>query len=447
MQPGTNQAAFAQQQGLSLVYSLPGSPDWAVFTPTRSGTPVTSLLGNIAASQQVKFSEQNYITQYTKFSFTPNDPLYATSGGFNGQWHLNNSLGRPSANLTAAGAWKSNTPGSGVIIGDVDDGIEPTHPDIAANFNATHTFDFIANSATQTFGSTDAHGMSTSGVAAARGGNGIGVTGSAPFAQIASMKVFTGSTTGTNAQFAAAVMYHSSGADTSVTIKNQSYGISSPFVSDTTHNNGITTSANAGTIHVLSAGNERGASGQDSNKKMAQANPNIIAVSALGFNGVFADYSCFGANITVTAPSNRTDVTAAGNSISTTDRVGANGYNTTGSGNYSDLSYTNDFGGTSSAAPLVTGIMALGKQANPALDVRLAKHILARTSTQVNAGDVSASSDGGWRSRCRRHQVQPELRLRSHQWRCLCQYGQPIHCHPPCYCQQRYPGCRRAGTG
>ena len=42
--------------------------------------------------------------------------------------------------------------------------------------------------------------------------------------------------------------------------------------------------------------------------------------------------------------------------------------------------------------------MALGKQANPNMDVRLAKHILARTSTIVNASDSSQTSDGGWRT-------------------------------------------------
>jgi hypothetical protein len=149
----------------------------------------------------------------------------------------------------------------------------------------------------------------------------------------------------------------------------------------------------------MAAGNDRGTSGQDANKKMAQSNPLVITVAALNHTGTFSNYSNFGANVFVTAPSNRTDGSAVpGTGISTTDRTGNLGYNTNGTNNYTDLNYTNNFGGTSSASPLVAGIMVLGKQANPAMDVRLAKHILARTSTIVDAGDVTATSDGGWRT-------------------------------------------------
>lgn len=401
LMPGTNQADFAQQQGLSLVFSFQSDPHTFVFTPTNNAS-VTPWLKSLAGNTQVHSFAQNYQTKYTQHSFTPNDPLYFTSGGYNGQWYLNNSLGRPALNLTTSGAWKSNTPGQGVIIGDVDSGIDPAHPDIAANFNTTHTFDFVVNSATQSFVNGDAHGQATAGIMAAVGGNNTGITGIAPFAQIASMKVFQGNTSASVAGFADAVMFRSSGGNTSVKIKNQSYGNEDPFVDDSIHNAAITTSASAGTIHIISAGNERNTPGQDANKKMAQANPNVITVAAMGSNGVFSNYSSFGANIFVTAPSSNTSSFTAGGFISTTDRVGNIGYNTNGTGsptgNYADRDYTNTFDGTSASAPMVSGIMALGKQANPGMDVRLAKHILARTSTVVNPTDSTVSSDLGWRA-------------------------------------------------
>jgi len=46
----------------------------------------------------------------------------------------------------------------------------------------------------------------------------------------------------------------------------------------------------------------------------------------------------------------------------------------------------------------VVGIVALGKQVQPALDVRFAKHLLARTSRVVDTTDNSLQSDGGWRT-------------------------------------------------
>lgn len=388
--PGTDQAAFAKAYNLTLTYSYKSDANTFVFTSTdKIATPMAAMAGDI----RVQSAQQNYQTVRDKHVFSPDDPLYFPSGGFNGQWHLNNSISRPHVNVV--GAWNRDLTGQGVIIGVVDDGVEPAHVDMAANFNVTHTFDFIANQATQVFNNADRHGMSTSGVAAARGGNGIGLTGAAPFAQVASMKVFTGNTTGTDAQFADAVRFHSSGADTSVTIKNHSYGITSPFIDNSIESQAYSTSAAAGTVHVVSAGNDRAGIGADSNKKMAQANPDVITVAALGSTGVFSSYSNYGANITVTAPSSNGSV-----GISTTDRTGNLGYNTNGTGttNYADRAYTNNFGGTSSSAPLVAGIMALGKQANPNMDVRLAKHILARTSTIVNATDSTQASDGGWRT-------------------------------------------------
>jgi subtilisin-like proprotein convertase family protein len=126
-----------------------------------------------------------------------------------------------------------------------------------------------------------------------------------------------------------------------------------------------------------------------------QNTPEVITVAALGRNGVFADYSNFGACVFVTAPSSSVGQL----SITTTDRTGSIGYNTSGNPNdYSNLNYTAAFGGTSSAAPLVAGVLALAKEVNPNMDVRLAKHLLVRTSTIVNPTDSSATSDGGWRT-------------------------------------------------
>jgi subtilisin-like proprotein convertase family protein len=80
------------------------------------------------------------------------------------------------------------------------------------------------------------------------------------------------------------------------------------------------------------------------------------------------------------------------------DRSGNVGYNADGGGDYTNSDYTAGFGGTSSAAPLVAGVMTLGKQINPDMDVRLAKHLLARTSAIVDADDTTETSDGGWRT-------------------------------------------------
>jgi subtilisin-like proprotein convertase family protein len=207
--------------------------------------------------------------------------------------------------------------------------------------------------------------------------------------------------------FANATLYHSSGTNTNIKVKNHSYGTGFPYLEAQQEVNALKTSAEAGTIHVFAAGNEReghlvlidGTDG-DANKKQEQNVPETIAVAALDTNGTFTYYSNWGANIFVTAPGgDGLDIPST--DILTTDRTGNKGYNrslgVSDGDNFPDLDYTSIFAGTSAAAPIVSGIMALGKQANPNLDVRMAKHLLARTSSIIDPSDTSETSDGGWK--------------------------------------------------
>jgi subtilisin-like proprotein convertase family protein len=362
--------------------------------------------------------------EHVPYSFTPNDPYYftGTPAGYPGQWHLNVQSSGAAYDARLTGAWNRDITGQGVTIGIVDDGLQSLHPDLNPNFVAADSWNFGNNTADPSpFNSNaaannptgDNHGTSVAGVAAARGGNGIGVTGAAPFAGLAGLRVDF--PTQTTQMFVDATLYHSSGANTNIKIKNHSYGISAPYIPTVAEGNAVVTSSNAGTIHLFAAGNERCVEQStctfqndgDSNKKYLQSLQETIDVAALGSNGKFASYSNWGANIWVTAPSN----TSGGLSITTTDRTGGaattGGYNNSAGGDidaFPDLNYNAIFGGTSSATPLVSGIMALGKQVQPNLDVRMAKHLLARTSRLIDPTDTDAHSNcialpaciGGW---------------------------------------------------
>lgn len=368
-------------------------------------------------------------------AFVPDDPLYfpgpefGASEGFYGQWHLVNRL-PVEANLNAgvdaglAGAWEAGLTGSGVTIGILDDGTEGDHPDLAAGFRNDLSWDFGASSGRNrasenrggpvidTLGSEgDNHGTAVAGVAAARGGNGIGTTGAAPQAGIAALRVLAKAFgRSQDAAEAAAIRYQGQtdrrgqpdpfapvnwAAGVPVRVKNHSYGPENPFLASSrgTIVPALAESARHGVIHVASAGNERGTyPTADANKSELAADPNVITVAALGSDAVFADYSSYGANVFVTAPSSSSGRFA----IATTDRAGFDlGYNLDPEfedpffAETADGNATSTFGGTSSAAPLVAGIMALGVEANPALDVRMAKHVLARTSRVVDAGSPS----------------------------------------------------------
>jgi outer membrane autotransporter protein len=377
--------------------------------------------------------------------FYPDDPYFfynaALRPGFPGQWHLVN--GAPSfidfysrqfgtttrmvnSGVSAGllGAWNLGYTGSGVVIGIVDDGVDGTNYDIAPNYRADLSRNFsdsaaVAAAAQGPQKQGDNHGTSVAGVAAARGGNGIGGTGAAPYAQIAGLRINIGTATATDPEASEQnyldAYYWQSGVDpttgaitgtAAIQVKNHSYGSDDPFSGSSPATQlALTRTAANGVIHVFSAGNARNEKTEDANRgDGVHNNSSVLTVAALGSDGKYANYSSYGASVFVTAPSNRSDYTGLG--ITTTDVSGADlGYNawsvTNTKGDRDDLfpdtSYASGFGGTSSSAPLVSGIMALGKEANPEMDIRMAKHALVKTSTVVDASDTSDSSFGGWR--------------------------------------------------
>jgi hypothetical protein len=136
--------------------------------------------------------------------------------------------------------------------------------------------------------------------------------------------------------------------------------------------------------------------------------PQNITVGALGANGQRASYSTAGSAIWVSAPGGEfgldTNFIAFSNdapAMMTTDQSGCsqgyvrssvanprNAFQDARSSTHAenlDCNYTSTFNGTSSAAPGLSGAIALILEANPSLTWRDVKHILASTSTQVDA--------------------------------------------------------------
>jgi subtilisin family serine protease len=403
--PGTDVHEFADRWGLTVQRVLRSDSNMVVLK-AASDAAAQERMQWLVADRVVEAAYYDRLSQNVPRAFVPNDPFFSSGNGFPGQWHLVNPL-RPDLDSNVRGAWNRDLTGAGVIIGIADDGVETAHPDLSPNYLAAESWNFVEqNSNPNPVGPDDNHGTSVAGVAAARGGNGIGVTGAAPLANIAGLRLPLGGG-GRLSDFVDVVKFRSFGQVLNIKVKNHSYGVTAPFVESNAERDAVEASAAAGTIHVWAAGNERGKAKEDANKDPVNASPHVIAVAALGSSGLFSDYSCYGANVVVTAPSNSRrqgeyGQPGAWTGIATTDRTGNVGYNPGpvqfGVNAFPDRGYTSDFGGTSSAAPLVSGIMALGVQANPALNVRMAKHLLARTSRLIDATDNSPTSDGGWKT-------------------------------------------------
>jgi len=107
----------------------------------------------------------------------------------------------------------------------------------------------------------------------------------------------------------------------------------------------------------------------------------VIAVAASTAKNKKALYSNWGKEIWVCAPSDdvKGNGTLIGPRIATTSSMG----------NLGNL-YTDEFGGTSSAAPLVAGIAALVRSANPSLTAKEVKDIIKETADPIDSDNREA---------------------------------------------------------
>jgi len=316
--------------------------------------------------------------------FEPNDPY------FDDQWHLNNSgqtNGEVGEDANVTGVWDSYN-GSGVVISVIDDGVEHSHPDLSDNYVSVHSYDWCGDDADPDPNSSDGHGTAVAGVAAGTGNNSIGVTGAAFGASIAGHRLIAcGFSDSTSAD---ALSYHNGGID----IYSNSWGpfdsgnildgpgpITIAAIEDSIYNG----RSGLGNIYTWAAGN--GLDADDNSNYDGYSNSRYsIAVAAITHYGEQSWYSEPGANILVTAHSNGGIPQGNYEGITTTD--------ITGSGGYDGGDVTHDFGGTSSATPLVSGVIALVLEANPDLTWRDVQNILVHSSRKNDANDSSWNMNG-----------------------------------------------------
>ena len=358
---------------------------------TFAGDPSVAIDGARRLSRMAGVrSAEPMLARQWQHRFVPNDPLMSHNTANAGyQWHLQNTGqngGVSGIDLNVVPAWDSYK-GGGIRIGIVDDGLEVSHPDLAANADTTNDRDFNDLDNDPSPGTGNFHGTSCAGVAAAVGNNSLGVSGVAPEAMLVGLRLIAAPTT--DADEADALDFKSDIID----IKSNSwgpydnaYGSSGPGpLSRIAIANAATNGRGGrGTVFIWAAGNGNG-NGDDSNYDGWAASPYAIAVGAVGDDGEDVAYGEPGANILVCAPSN-----GGKQGITTSDLSGATGYNAGVSPDYPNADFTNSFGGTSSATPSVAGVVALMLQANANLTYRDVQEILMRTARKNDP------NDGGW---------------------------------------------------
>ncbi len=307
------------------------------------------------------------------------DPFYLY------QWHLNNTgqtCGTPGEDIHVTSVWNTYK-GSGVRVALVDDGLEIAHPDLTANVitGSSGSYDYRVPGYGDPTGG--AHGTSVAGVVAARDLNNYGVRGVAPRASVVGYNLLQALTSSNEADAMTrdrsinSISSNSWGApDGNGTLDAPDNLWRSAILDGLQNGRG-----GRGLIYIWAGGN--GAPIDNSNYDGQANNRGVIAVAATNDVGTQTSYSERGANLWVSAPAGET----CGNAIVTTDRSGNGGYNPlqTGGSDFADHDYTKCFNGTSAAAPVVSGVVALMLEANPALTWRDVRLILAQSARKNDA--------------------------------------------------------------
>lgn len=304
-----------------------------VELPAKASEKAVAAL--MSKNPHLKFAERDMIVTPEG---TANDTYFASKG-----WHLN-IIGAPTA-------WDQSS-GDGVIIAILDSGIDASHPDFAGQLLSGWNFYDGNSDLTDVTG----HGTQVAGTAAAATNNGIGVASVAGGAKILPVRI--ASPTG-GAMYSTMAQGLTYAADNGARVANISYGGAR---SSSTVHSAADYLRNKGGLVTVSAGNT-------SAEELVAASDSVIAVSATTSSDIKASWSSWGAYVDVAAP-------------------GSSVYSTFNGGTYGSIS------GTSIAAPVAAGVIALMMSANPALPGAQIQQMLF--SSAKDLGSAGWDSTYGW---------------------------------------------------
>ena len=348
--------------------SVPGrriAPGLELVSEASSSAP------GLRAEPGVRFVEPNHVY---RASALPNDRLFAR------QWPLSQPDG-----IGAVGAWWTSL-GASATIAILDSGVDMAHPDLAPNLWSNpgelpgNGVDDDLNGYVDDVHGADVigvtgdpidrlgHGTAMSGVAAARGGNGIGTSGVAPGARIMAVKILDDRGVGSTDTLVAGMRYAiAQGADVinlSVNGPDRSIAL----------DEAIAAAEAAGIVVVASAGNDGANRDQIPSYPASSTAGGVIAVSASIQDHGLAHFSAWGPGTV--------DLAAPGEAILTTARGGGYALNS----------------GTSPAAAHVSGAVALLAAASPdatPAELRSAiqggTHPLRHNASMVANGELDAT--------------------------------------------------------
>jgi hypothetical protein len=280
------------------------------------------MVARLEHNPHFKFAELDYIVSP---DFIPDDPNYINA------WHL--------PNIGAADAWDT-AQGAGVTIAILDSGVEG-HPDLATRLVPGWNFYDNNSNTADIFG----HGTKVAGASAAITNNALGVSGVAGQARIMPIRVAAPTGSAPVSAIASGITW---AADRGARIANASF---ESIAGSASIQNASYYMKSKGGLVTVAAGNGGAA------LPYAES-PALIAVSATDSNNNRASWSSYGPYVDVAAPGVSIATTAMGNTYAWVH-------------------------GTSFAAPVTAGVIALMMSANPGASNLEIEKVLCSTALDV----------------------------------------------------------------
>lgn len=305
-----------------------------------------ALVAALRADPAVEYAEPDYVVHTVA---TPNDAHWGDLWGM--------------AKISAPAAWNTSTGSSSVVIASTDTGVDYTHPDLAANMwhNPGETagngkdddgngyIDDVYGIDTANGDSDpqddDGHGTHTAGTVAAVGNNGLGVAGVCWTARIMALKFIGADGTGQVSDAIDLINYAVAEKNSGVNVVaiNASWagGDYSSLLK-----NAVDAAGAAGIVFIAAAGNENANNDVTPSYPAALTSTNLIAVAATDASDKLSVWDASSAS---NYGALSVDLAAPGTDVLSTYPGGLYAWS----------------GGTSMAAPHVTGAVALCAAAYP----------------------------------------------------------------------------------
>jgi subtilisin family serine protease len=297
---------------------------------------------------------------------TPDDP------GFPAEWGLRNvgqpiqnHMGTPGVDINASAAWSTTIGSSSVIVAVADTGVGINHPDLKGNIGPGYDFVYDTSDPMPADWNGSWHGTHVAGTIGAVSNNEVGIAGVSQKVTIMPLQIFKkNGKTDVMAEVQAIKYAERHGAS----IINLSWGGGS--YNDLEYQ----TIRQSSLLFVCAAGNDKNNTDQSPFYPASYNSPNIIRVAASDSGGNVASFSNYGRK--------SVDLAAPGVMISS-------------------LYYQYDFGygykyagGTSMAAPHVSGVAALVKATHPDYGYAELKSAILNTTDPLPAFAGKTVTDG-----------------------------------------------------